>query len=419
MRALVSAAVAGLLVTGCSAAEPTGQTEPPPPPPTRHLVEWSTVVCTHVKALEEAGKQSSPSAYVRSVVDGVDNATKALKKLTPAKIAAADDHVAALVEALEGVRPQLPAATDDSLVTAPEAEAQAKKKRVEDLVAGLGPMRRQLTGVAENAPELLTSYNLTPACEPGRAVTQPDPAPTRDLVTWADTMCATVTSIKQLSTDTADIAGDDPRFASFELESYLSTTGSVVNGGATRLAGLSPTGVTEADSFRDTLLTTLREQAQTLPEDRSPGYPGPVSPDQVETAKATTTAVKAKAEGLLAAVGHGPALAASHDLAPSCVPRDATATPKQPLTARNGTDLAACATGACQVLVTGKADITVGQVTVTAAIRGGRMVLTTPFSRLSIGPGGTGKIGATGGPTAVFVMSDVDGTTAVLDISTE
>ncbi len=381
------------------------------------------MVCTHVQALEKAVQPSasSPFFYVRSVVDGVDSATKALTKVKPSQVAAADAHIAGLVKALEGLRPQLPSATDNSLMTLPDAEAQAKKKQVAELISSLGPVRQQLTGVVENAPELLTSYNLTPACEPARAVTLPDPAPTRELVTWSDKMCATVTSITGLSTDTADIADDDPRFASFELESYLRTTRSAISGGAAQLAELEPTGVEEADTFRDTLLTALRDQVEKLPKDQSLSDPVPPAAlrERVDVAKAAATAVKPKAEGLLAAVGHGPALAASYDLAPSCVPRDTATKPKEPLTARNGTDLAACKTGTCQVLITGKADVAVGDLTVTVSIRGGGMVLTTPSSRMSLGANGTGKIGTVGGPTAVFTLAGVEGTTAVLDISTE
>lgn len=424
MRGLISAVAIGLMVTGCSAAGPAAPaTPPPPPPPTRQLVEWATVVCSQVKVIEDAVKasDSSPSLYVRSVVDGVDNATKALKKVKPSDVAAADGHIAGLVKALEGLRPQLPSAADNSLMSAPEPEAKAKKKQVAELVSGLGSVRQQLTGVVENAPELLTSYNLTPACEPARAVTLPDPAPTRENVTWADKMCATVTAVHELSTDTADVAEDDPRFASFELESYLRTTSSVIGGGVTRIAGLAPTGVTEADTFHDTLLAALREQAATLPKGRSLADPMPSEAlqERVNLAKAAATAVKPKAEGLLAAVGHGPALAASYDLAPSCVPRDTAVKPKQPLTARNGTDLAVCRTGTCQVLITGKADVTVGDLTVAVSIRGGGLVLTTPTSRMSLGASGTGKIGTAGGPSVVFTLAGVEGTTAVLDIGTE
>ncbi|SES07539.1 hypothetical protein SAMN05216188_12151 [Lentzea xinjiangensis] len=424
MRELVAAVAIGLVVSGCSAAGPAAPLEPPPPPPpTRPLVEWASVVCTQVKALEDAVKpsDSSPFFFVRSVVDGVDNATKALKKVKPSEVAAADGHVAGLVKALEAVRSQLPSATDNSLMTAPEADAQAKQKQVAELVSGLGPIRQQLVGVVENAPELLTSYNLTPACEPARAVELPGPAPTRDLVTWADKMCATVTSVTGLSTDPAGVAGEDPRFASFELESYLSTTRAVIGGGAARIAGLGPTGVAEADSFRETLLAALRDQAAKLPEDHSLSAPGPHAAlqERVDLAKAAAAAVKPKAEGLLAAVGRGAALAASHDLAPSCVPRDVAAAPKRPLTARDGTDLAACRTGTCQVLITGTADVVVGDLAVRVSIRGGGMVLTTPSTRMSLGQDGTGKIGTAGGPTAVFTLAAVEGTTAVLDIGTE
>ncbi|MEJ2853368.1 MULTISPECIES: hypothetical protein [unclassified Saccharothrix] len=416
MRVLIS--VLAIVAAGCTAAEPAGPPPPPPPPPpTRQLVEWSNVVCTQVKAIEEAGTPPDSSFSFHSVLGSIDNATRALKKVPPSGVATADGHVAGLVTALENLRPQLPSATDTSLTSAPDAEARAKQ--VAELISGLGPVRQQLAGVVENAPELHTSYNLTPACEPVRAVTLPEPAPTRELVVWADKMCATVTSIGELTTDTADLAGEDPRFASFELESYVSTTNSTLDSAATQIADLTTTGVKEADAFRDTLLTALRDEAAKLPTNPPLGTEGPALQEQVELAKAAVTAVKPKAEGLLAVVGHGPALAASHDLAPSCVPRDIAAKPKPPLTARNGTDLAACKAGSCQVLVTGKADITVGELTVTVSIRGGRMVLTTPSTRMSIGPNGMGKIGVAGGPSVVFVMTEVQGTTAVLDISTE
>jgi hypothetical protein len=423
MRELISAVAIGLVVTGCSAVAPTAPPPPPPPPPpTRQLIEWSTAVCTQVEALDDAmNSDSSPFFYVQSVVDGVDHAAAALKKVKPSEVAAADEHVAGLVKALEDVRPQLPSAADTSLMTAPEADAQAKKKQVAELISALGPVRRQLTDVVENAPELLTSYNLTPACEPARAVALPDPAPTRELVTWADAMCDTVTSINGLSTETADITSDDPWFASFELESYLRTTSTAISGGAARIAELAPTGVEEADAFRDTLLAALREQAGKLPEGGSLAdpVPGAVLQDRVDLAKAAATAVKPKAEGLLTAVGRGPALVASYDLAPSCVPRDVAAEPKQPLTARDGADLAACKTGACQVLITGKADIAVGDLTATVSIHAGRVLLTTASTRMSFGPGGIGKIGTLGGSSVVFTLAGAEGTTAVLDISTE
>lgn len=71
------------------------------------------------------------------------------------------------------------------------------------------------------------------------------------------------------------------------------------------------------------------------------------------------------------------------------------------------------------MLITGKADVTVGDLTVAVSIRGGGLVLTTPSTRMSLGASGTGKIGTAGGPTVVFTLAGVEGTTAVLDISTE
>jgi hypothetical protein len=412
MRELLSAVTLGLVVTGCTAAEPAGPPPPPPPPaPTRQLVEWSTTVCTQVTALEKATVPSSgadPTA--RSTVDGV---LKALTRLKPSGLAAADEHVAGLVKALEALRPQLPA------TTAPEADAEARKKEAADVMSGLGPVRQQLAGVVENTPELRTSYNLTPACEPVHAEALPDPAPTRDRVVWADTMCATTTSITELSTDTADITGDDPRFAAFELESYVRTTRAAIEDGAADLAGLSPTRVQEADAFRDTLVTALREQVGKLPEDRPLGDRRPPAQDEIDLVVATVSAIKPKVEGLPAAVGHDQALAQSYDLAPSCVPRDAAASPKPPLTARNGTDIAACQAGPCQVLISGKTDITVGEVTVTVSVRGGRIILATPSIRMSIGANGTGKIGTGNGPGVVFEPVEVQGSTAVVDIRTE
>lgn len=93
--------------------------------------------------------------------------------------------------------------------------------------------------------------------------------------------------------------------------------------------------------------------------------------------------------------------------------------PKEPLTARNGTDLAACKIGICQILMIGKDGVTVGGLTFAVSICGDGVVLTTPSSRMSLGVNGTGKIGTAGGPSVVFTLAGVDGTTAVLDISTE
>ncbi|WP_143446185.1 hypothetical protein [Kibdelosporangium aridum] len=427
MRWLATAVVGlGLAGAGCAPtgqAPPTQASPPPPPPATQQLVRWSDAMCGTAKAIDSARPSavqfasSTPDAtradaFIREVATWVDGTSKQLQDLKPTGIEPVDSHTSKLRTWFTGLE---------------KKSVDGMKAGEADKVAHAGPLAQEfstsepaeagLSALAERTPELVASYNVAPGCTPVRQAGQDGRE--RDLVLWANIMCATTKELSTLRTDPlADPAVSDPRFqraAWASLGTYISSAGSPLSDVSTQLSSVKPIGIAEADAYQAALLSAVQSAMAKLPQGTSSTELFQLPIDQLK-AKATEVAgilatAKPKEPGLDAIVAKDEKLKAAHGLAPSCESPQQT-----PATAANGTDLSACQSGKCQVQITGSADVTAGGHTFKVSVSSAGVTVTDASRVLNLGPGGQGSFGDATKTIAVKLVS-LTGNAAIVDIT--
>ncbi|MGW4488245.1 hypothetical protein ACWEOE_30895 [Amycolatopsis sp. NPDC004368] len=437
VRSAVALGAFGLVAAGCTTG---GHALPAPLPPvpsaTRALVAWSQAVCTNVRGLsglaggiDEVNATAADPAQAdflsSSITSYLDPATGLLSRtqsglagVAPSGIKAADSYVTQLVKSLDTLAKKAPS---DPQATPTIAQA----RDFAAAAAQLRPTATDLTRAVRSDPKLNASYNVAPDCGPERQFGPVDPAaPTRPLVVWADTMCGAAASAAALKArKIEDLIITDPRYArfsSYDLGSFVSSAGSTVSTLVETLGQVEPTGIPAADKYHDSLLASLRAVAPKLPK-TDPGALGldqsvdELKPQAQQVIGVLATIAMPKPD-LPSVAGATPVLAHSHDVAPQCRPLGSPAPALPP--AANGSDFGACASGGCQVLVTGQADITVSGMTFTASVTSGGVRLLQELSEMVLGAGGSGSFGYSGRTVTVRVVDVLDGK-AVLDISTK
>jgi hypothetical protein len=432
-----------LVLAGCSSAEERPTPPTPPPPATRALVIWSETICTQVQQIDqlrgefaELEKELAPSpgaspgvdpilgsragGYVDTVVRSVDSVNKTLNELTPSGVPAAEAHVAGLVEQVGQARAQLPPEEEAPRTSVPDEEQIAEAKRIGAVIAKIEPQGPKLVALVEGTPALISSYNLAPSCTP---LKQHDER-VRTLVAWSTAMCNTTESLLALDTDPlASPELTDPRFAQFAghtLANYISSAARSVNQVAEHLGSLPPTGVAGADEYQSRILTAVQAATQKLPKHegdlhmRGSRPIGELKTEAAEVAK-TLKSIKPKEADLPSAVATDPGLLAAYNLAPACEPPTSASTelPK----AADGTNVAACRSGKCQIQVNGSADVAVSGFKFKISVTPSRVNVSHDSGLLTLGSGGEGSFGNRDKTVKLKVLG-LRGNTAVLDIST-
>ncbi|WP_156756718.1 hypothetical protein [Actinokineospora pegani] len=236
----------------------------------------------------------------------------------------------------------------------------------------------------------------------GRPGPAPLPPPTREAIAWADAMCPTLHRLDRAKSAYDEVdRGIDSRLVQYDLERVLRNAPSI-DRLAPPLKALAPAGLAAADRLTEEVLTSID---QALPElNRLVGAPGSLAGltfEEVERRAAAADKVldgiQAGSDDLTTLTAEDPAVKAAHARAEGCAPPDRTP-PRQP---RDGTDTAACAAGACEVLIpSGKSQLQVGthQFTATVTPDDVRFVEESDggSSSLSTGAGGTLKWAAPG-----------------------
>lgn len=405
-----------LLVAGCSATEQPPRT-PQDRPPSRTLVAWSDAVCANVKVVDELRSHAGSSYYATQVATQVNSVLAALDGLEPSGIRQADAYVTGLTRNLERLTDQLPEG---------DARDQLPAARVTALVDRVGRQRPALARLAAGSRALRASYQLAPACGPLPRPPALATNATRDLVRWADTLCATTQSIAELP-EPGDELLKDPRFAQFEsmeLANYLSAVASDVESLTEPLVGLPRTRIAEADAYRSELLSGLRKARARLPREAPMLSPHDIGLQQLRArarqAARTVVAAVPAGPGLPDLARRHPALADAYDLAPRCEPRDAPSSAPSTTTlppARDGRKVAACQDGGCQITVSAPVDVTVRGNRFTTAVSEGTVWIVNGSGLIRLSGAGTGRFG-TGDTTVVFSVTATTETAAVLDVST-
>ncbi|MFD8492738.1 hypothetical protein [Amycolatopsis sp. NPDC059657] len=175
------------------------------------------------------------------------------------------------------------------------------------------------------------------ATTPGQPAVPPPGQVTRALVTWADTLCLTTTSLERLqaeaSTSDRDISGGtDPRLPGMNALNYLDRTASSVEYATKSLKELQPSRIAEADAHVAGLLKALDglklppsgdSATRTAPDDQKLA-----KAKQVATAVGTLGKPRADLDNM---VKRTPAIVTSYDLAPACAPVGPSDAPKRVL----------------------------------------------------------------------------------------
>lgn len=270
----------------------------------------------------------------------------------------------------------------------------------------------------------------------------PPPGPTRALVVWVDSLCATITSLDQMRTSSA---GDLEKIAKPPAgggyldtpdrlaDSYLRSISSTVERTASAFATGPKAGIAAADQLRASYATTvggIRPEVERLSDFFA------VNNLSAEQKVANTRRVgelvaslQTPQPDLSAVLAAEPALAEAHELAPRCGPDPAeggvtvtaSGTTRGPLpVAVDGTNVGACADGTCQILVTGPVDVVVRGVRLDVTFVDGAVTLTQTGSGGSVsestvgGVGGTILLGSAGGPSLEISIVALNADGAVL-----
>ncbi|QFU88146.1 hypothetical protein [Amycolatopsis sp. YIM 10] len=271
---------------------------------------------------------------------------------------------------------------------------------------------------------------------PAAAPPPPPPQPTRELVTWADTMCQATDSLTrgQLEFEGLELDPAKPdEFADMHLYSYLSSADTGLENLASEFSGLPPSGVAAGDELAKGLGAGLQ---RILPEVKALVGDPVTSPrgdfgEMYERARKFNElldSVKPPGPDYPALVAAEPQLAAAHHLAPRCQPPAPPPPPEAPPgplpAAANGTDFGSCADGECQILVTGEPKVRVGDNEFTITLTEKSVTLKDygaqgASSTMRTGMGGKASWGnANTGKKLEMTVTAVNAEGAVLDFKT-
>lgn len=274
---------------------------------------------------------------------------------------------------------------------------------------------------------------------------QPAPETTRAHVGWMNTMCTQIQSLEEVKRAPTMDASGTPSFgvdSDFTASSYLTSTQSTVDSLVRALSTLPPLSSPATRRLTDDYLRQLngiKPELEQLGEANRTRFDQPA--DQARQASTRMSelvnSVATPRPDLATVASADSVLARAYDLAPGCDPRtrqQVAAPPASPTAApagakllprpANGTDMAACAAGTCEVLVEKPTDITVAGTVFSVDTDVNPVVVSTQYpggggGQLSLGVGGSGSFGsARTGQTVTIVVEGVADGAAVVKFST-
>ncbi|MFE6622898.1 hypothetical protein [Streptomyces sp. NPDC057740] len=260
----------------------------------------------------------------------------------------------------------------------------------------------------------------------GAAATASRPAaskvaePSRALVKWAGQMCEATELFETMRTDSAigvedisDPPADALIGAEFTAMGYLWDTSSSLDEVVEGLDAVRPSGIAAADRLHGDLskeVARVRPKVTALSDSSEHTSPAEDSVDRAERVGRLIASLKIPEPDLAAVAAQEPKLSAAYGAAPECAPPGPL--PK----AADGTDLGACADGACEILVTKKVHLRVGAWKVRVSLTETKATVRNDGSEGGVGEiwlstGGTGTFGEGGGDelTAKAIAVNRDG----------
>lgn len=262
--------------------------------------------------------------------------------------------------------------------------------------------------------------------------------PSREQVLLADGLCSASAHLAaEIAEARALVGGQADQPAGPGSDHYLAFVASDVSGLADRFAALPDSGVAAVDRHVAHLaaeLARIEPEVTRLAGDHWEVWQlsEPERLDRVRQIVALFDSVDLGGTDPAALAREHPEFGAAHELAPSCEPpappssstSPTTSAPRNvpPAEAKDGTDLAACADGACEVAVTGSATVAVGPFTVEVTVADGAVRTVEDFPG---GGSGSSTLGGVGGEVrfgntdqmVTLRVRGLDGDTAVLEFT--
>jgi hypothetical protein len=290
------------------------------------------------------------------------------------------------------------------------------------------PSRPLSTVAVLAALVVVAACTSTPAAPPA-------PTVTRAQVGWMNTVCGQLTTLGGITppAPSPSYPGEDRDFSS---SSFVSSTASSVTTSVQALSTLPPLGSPAADGFaaeRVRKLGEITQQLDRIQNDEGSGFDRTAAQSRAAAKKVSDLVRSATPSGPdLPTVASGdPALALAYDLAPACDPvarQRVTAPPASPSPVpaaavlpvpKDGTNLAACADGSCEVLLDKPTAVTVSGIEFTVNTDVLPVTATTRFpgggsGQVALSVGGGGSFGTAGGRTVTVTLAGAAGGAAVL-----
>lgn len=256
--------------------------------------------------------------------------------------------------------------------------------------------------------------------------------PDRERVVWTDRLCSATSRLageqgsgKELTTSPAD------EFTLLRARHYLSFVSSSVSRLADEFGSMPESGIEDADRYVAGMaaeLSRVEPEVARLAGDHftANGLTDAEVRRRVARVVELLGSVKPEGPDLPALVRESPEFAAAYELAPTCQPLtpSSTGAPAPLPKAADGTDLAACADGDCEVDLRGKVEVRVGSFLFDVTVSGGTVTVTHDYggggggqATLS-GPDGEASFGS-GGEEVTIRLSGIEGDRAVVKFTVE
>lgn len=263
--------------------------------------------------------------------------------------------------------------------------------------------------------------------------------PTREQVLQADGLCVADTQLASEIADARSLAtGRDEEYR-LGTDYYLRFVASTVTTLADTVNTLTDSGTEPADAYASALAAELSRIAPEVTRLAGESWevsqlPEQTRLDRVRQITDQFDSLDTDGVDVLSLARKDPEFAWAYDLAPNCAPltvpsAESSPAPSSPppadvspTEAEDGTDLAACADGTCEVAITDSATVTVADFTLDITVADDQV---TTVEQFPSGATGTSSLGGVGGEvsfgdterTVTLQLVGLEGNTAVLRFS--
>lgn len=242
---------------------------------------------------------------------------------------------------------------------------------------------------------------------------EPTGAPNRERVVWVDSLCSATTQLETEQATARELGtGPTGEFTEMDVLHYLTFIESTRTSLTDQFESVPEIGIAEADRFVDGIAADLADIKPEVVQLASHVEGLPPAERRARIGQFADLIGSIHTDGVDKLVSSNPEIAAAYELAPRCEP-----VPE----AEDGADLSACADGACEVRLSGTADVKVSDFQFEVTVADGSVTVVHEFG------GGTATLSAaenevrfgTNDQIMTVTLSGISGDTAVIKFTKE